>query len=382
MLKRCVERWTDEEGSALFIAMVITLMLASLCAGYLTLSTANYRNTQDRLDSLQAYYVAESGIEAALAELNTDVDPDGDGLGAITGLVAGNTFEVSTTWMDADTVRLVSAGTSGPFSRQIETVARKEVPPCFKYAIITEETLDFRGNVGVAGGDVHTNHDFLLKGGAADVDGSLSAVGKIDGKTGGVTGDVIPGAAYVPIADINLDAFRQEAIDNGTYYKGTQTWTNADKKLLKDILAPDPIGTGVKGVVFVDGDLHISGNVEGTGFVVVSGNLKIGGNVTFGTADTSVVFMSQGDMNISGNPDLQGLFYTKSSVQLRGNVGVAGALVAAKGFGSDIDPSSVRGAVKIKYVEQDNSLYDQLRVYRILVRRELGTTASGGIVHE
>lgn len=367
-----IKRYTSNRGSALFIALVMILLFASMSAAYMTLSQSNYRNTQSRLNSIQSYYVAESGIEHALVELSARgsmAQKYIDGADAVTGAIGGDRYSVDAKWIDADTVHLMSSGESNGFTRRIEAVARREIPPIFEYAIVTENNLDFRGSIAVKNGDVHSNKNIVIKGGAAKLDGDVSAVGTIEGKTGGVSGDVLPGSVYVPIETVSLESLKKEAIGDGTYYSGDQTWAGGGVKGKKPG-GGSGIGDKVDGVIYVDGNLHLSGNIEGTGFIVVSGKVDISGNVTYGTKDSSVIIISDGDVFIRGNPDVTGTIYTNGSVALKGNVDVTGSIIASNGFVTEGD-STLRGNVDLVYVKPDDSLTQRFARYEIAVRREI-----------
>jgi hypothetical protein len=64
-----------EKGTALVMALLVTALLLTVCAGLLLESTSNTQNVTDATAELQAYNAAESGIQSAVNVLRGHVPP-------------------------------------------------------------------------------------------------------------------------------------------------------------------------------------------------------------------------------------------------------------------------------------------------------------------
>ena len=64
-----------EKGTALVMALLVTALLLTVCAGLLLESTSNTQNVTDATAELQAYNAAESGIQSAVNVLRGNVPP-------------------------------------------------------------------------------------------------------------------------------------------------------------------------------------------------------------------------------------------------------------------------------------------------------------------
>ncbi|MBN1808094.1 MAG: hypothetical protein JW909_03435 [Planctomycetes bacterium] len=348
-----------DDGSALFIGVVMLLILASLAAAYLTVSVARYRDTLSRRDSLQSRYVAEAGLDTALVSLNNQALTFVGGVAKFSSSLGGNDYDVVVVDLGNDVFRVTSSGEANGYRREMEVVARREFPPFMEYAIVTDGNLDIRGSITVKG-DIHSNQWIDMQG-PGIITGNASAVGDITmgvGSKGGVGGDVLPFSDYVPIPQINIKALRDEAIASGDYYKTSQTWA--------------PKATKVAGLTFVEGDLHLSGQLTGKGIIVCSGDLDITGRVTLADPANDTVFLiSGGDAFIRGNPSAhQAFIYANGAAKLRGNVDIEGILVAREGLADDGD-TSIKGHLGFTYMPVAEDFWSRFATYRTVVRREL-----------
>ncbi|MBI2933403.1 MAG: pilus assembly PilX N-terminal domain-containing protein [Planctomycetes bacterium] len=136
-------------GSALPLALIITIVCAGLATAFITLMLAQNQVTSNASESEMALYVAESGIDAAVNELNAGVDYGNDGIGNVTGQVNGGAFTVAL--LDTDGVPTVFAG-EGEYMlrsvgvrederRGIEAIVGPESKSLFTYAAFGDKSL-------------------------------------------------------------------------------------------------------------------------------------------------------------------------------------------------------------------------------------------------
>lgn len=68
--------FSDERGAALITAILVSMLILSLCGTLLLTTTMSTTNTVGSTDEMQAYYAAEAGIQAALNVLRGNVAPN------------------------------------------------------------------------------------------------------------------------------------------------------------------------------------------------------------------------------------------------------------------------------------------------------------------
>ena len=75
---------TSERGSALILAIVVTLLVAGMSGTYLTLAVSKKDATFKEVEREKAFYAAEAALAQAKLELSTNRDYDTPGLGNVT----------------------------------------------------------------------------------------------------------------------------------------------------------------------------------------------------------------------------------------------------------------------------------------------------------
>jgi hypothetical protein len=186
---------TNERGSALILAMVVTLVVAGMSGSYLTLSISKKNAAFQEVEREKAFYAAEAGIAQAKYELTADRDYDANGKGTVALNVIGNTqvaVALNTTGLSGNQKRLTAVASYGPANkrtdRSIEEVVDKAIatPTIFGGGSITSrDAIDFSGSISVDGRDwnmagsaiVGGGVDGVWSGGAVTVSGSAGIGG-------------------------------------------------------------------------------------------------------------------------------------------------------------------------------------------------------------
>src|SRR6266850_2020411 len=184
----------SERGSALILAVVVTLVVAGMSGTYLTLSVSKKNATFQEVEREKAFYAAEAALAQAKYELSSGRDYDTPGLGNVTLNGLANTqcsVTFDTTGLTGNQKRLTAICTYGPANkrtdRSIEEVVGKPITKVTSLgigAIVSEDPLDFGGNVTVDGRDWNMANTAVvgpgvvgaMSGGAITVGGS-SAIG-------------------------------------------------------------------------------------------------------------------------------------------------------------------------------------------------------------
>ena len=185
----------SEQGSALILAVVVTLVVAGMSGTYLTLSISKKNAAFQEVEREKAFYAAEAAIAQAKYELTANRDYETTGLGNVTLTTIANTsvtVTVDTTGLTGNQKRLTAIASYGPTSkrtdRSIEEVVDKPitVPSIFAGGGITSrDAIDLQGNIDVDARDynlagtavVGAGVDGIWSGGAVQVNGSAGVGG-------------------------------------------------------------------------------------------------------------------------------------------------------------------------------------------------------------
>lgn len=208
----------NERGVALPLALMAFVVLAALSAALLAIGSSEVQIASNHLHGTQAFYVAEAGLEHAYSVLRitptlvTTNPPNSlttvPGIPADTPLGGFGNYTVQYRSAGANTVFVVSTGTSTTWSTQRVLRAIMSTSFISKYAILTEE-VEVGGNGRVQGplGAIHGNNKTKVEGSAFVDQTATSASNTCDGCTDasrvgvpGVSGPNKP-AQTIPLAN-------------------------------------------------------------------------------------------------------------------------------------------------------------------------------------
>lgn len=184
----------------------------------------------------------------------------------------------------------------------------------YRLAVAAEGDVEVAGGASVEG-DIHSNDRVALHPGAL-VDGDVSAAGRIDDR-GTISGTATPGAARVELPGL----FTEE-----------EARALADRVFEKPTAFSDTI---LDDVVFVDGNVRITGAVNGTGTIIATGNIEIE-RVDPGTGEglldpaTRLSLIAFQHVKLHDNRSLRGVLYAGSHVMIEKDARFEGVLVAGQ----------------------------------------------------
>jgi hypothetical protein len=185
----------SERGSALILALVITIVVAGMSGTYLTLSVTKKNAAFQEVEREKAFYAAEAAIAQAKYELTSGRDYDTTGLGNVTLNGIANTqvsVTFDTTGLTGNQRRLTAICTYGPANhrtdRSIEEVVDKPIatPTIFGGGGVTsKDPISLLGNIDVDARDydmagttiVGPGIDGIWSGGAVSVSGAAGVGG-------------------------------------------------------------------------------------------------------------------------------------------------------------------------------------------------------------
>ena len=328
---------TARQRGSVFLLSVVALTALLLLGTSLMQTAANgLGRASDYNRRSEAMSLAESGVDMALTKLYENYDAAGDTLestGAYNdsfSLAAGSvSYTVTAPYNGITNTCLVDsqATTWANRTAHIRTVAYyiADSSRVFEGAIFCDTPLVLNGSGGVypdedgEGGDVYANGNIHFNGTSFTMtaDGSLYSTGTVNWVP-----DEVPATSvhqYVSplqMPVIDLDYYESIATQ---VYTGKTTFSNAN---MEDLT----------GVIFVKGDVNISGNYTGQAVIVATGKIQVTGSVTTEHLDTdTLALISPKSIKIAGNSTVHGLVYSHSvledaSTTLSGDITVYGAI--------------------------------------------------------
>lgn len=334
---------SDRRGVAMLTALFGIVVLAVIIGGASSTSNQEFRATRNALVEQRAFAVAEFGLSSEISNWDRSRNlPNGMAVGAIDSnqvyVAAGDTARVKVTRLTDNSFLVVSEGQANIGNAKLS--ARRLTSA---YVRIAYPSINPKGAI-TAAGDVKLNGNAHVSGYNTDPLGWNQCT-QIPGST--VPAIVVPPSATVTSGPANIIStpaveYDPAAADSNTYVRyGSESWNslvaNADLKFPGGTLGNDiyPSGTatscnysdkynwgepnrpgtfaacyGYFPIIYVAGDLKLTGKGRGQGILLVNGNLQING-----TFDFSGVIVVRDDIDKgNGTAKIQGAVYAANSV--------------------------------------------------------------------
>ncbi len=362
-------RWGRADyGNTILFVMVLISVMALLGNAITNRVLLESHDTFRNLHRIQAFYLAEAGIENARYDMTgQDLSsllkgPDGlpntadDGTLSFGGTVAignGSCTIIASDNNDGDgdpfndsdgLIDLTSTGNVSEASYQITVCIASSRGYYSPHALAVGTDLTISGAASITGlnGSVHANGDLLISGNPTVAqNATASATYTVGGNPliGGASGGGYPPEAipavvpsdYLSNADYILKSNGNVEDDLGNVIatNAFAGWVWGGSKW--DIAA----STSIDGTYYIEGDAVISGQ-PGDPFnpwrvtIIAEGSVEIAGspNIQYNLPDLLIV--AGGDLKINGNINqtLEGYFLVHEQVEVSGNPTLVGAIVA------------------------------------------------------
>jgi len=329
----------DKKGIA-FLTTIILLGLTVVASAALSMMLLRDAYDVKRLKySSQAYYLAEAGIEEAIAALWANNFSSAN-FPIIRNLGEGsiNVTLNNSKWASDKILLISSAAVVNGVSRTVKTEVKSNVVPGFDYAVLSNgkvlvsQLAEVHCNTSKGAHSNSSAQGGFLSNSAVDVWGYLfpcyiygdaSAVGNVRARYNGViSGSQDDGAAGVSLPPLDTDFFNyyfNQANASGDVYTpsgGTQYFDGVT-------LSPG------NGVVYVNGNVNIKHDVTINGCLVATGDIWINfwteGTVTQNQVGGMPAMMSRGgDITVWDPATLNGLLYAAGDIKFRSLAGAFG----------------------------------------------------------
>ena len=309
--------WSNRQGATLPLAILLIAILGVAVAVSASRSSSERRITSDEQAQLDAFAVAQSGLEQWFSTLS-GTPPDSAEV-SVTGL-AGGSAQISVRKLLSasgnipDTWVIMSRGTNSTATRYGATVPTAERMVA-QYATWQQATfdvdaaftslsgLDKNGNSGALSGI-----DGCAGSGKPNIPGVAVPTGTYTGQTGPIDGNPDNTPKYLGTSGINGQAKDSVRVDWANIKTGvaippdytipTNSWPNATQFLNWP-------------VVYTNGDLSLSGgSTDGKGILIVTGNLTVSGSYKW-----DGIVLVGGTITSNGNNTIQGAIITGLNVK-------------------------------------------------------------------
>ncbi len=338
------ERWKDETGQATVLFAVSFVVLCTFTALVIDLGTV-------MLEKQRLQNAIDAAVLAAARELpNTEsAEMTADHYLTLNGYTSAN---ATISFENANNIIKITGskevlytfarviGLTGTTVHPVAAAQKKSLGEVFNYAMFTGSTttpLTMSGSNFLIDGNVQSNYKFNFTGSNVHITGSVKSVStlslngsniKIDGTMqgssisagGGVTSGakIYSAASVVPMPEF-YSFIKDQAIANGTYYTGDQTFNGNN--------------INVTNSIYVDGNLTVNcSSYTGSGCIVATGNITFNGSGIINNASDAVCFYSKaGNIEIHGSGcTINGILYApKGAINISAsNVTVYGRMIS------------------------------------------------------
>jgi type II secretory pathway pseudopilin PulG len=321
-----------QQGTALVGVLMVLLILTLLGSTAFLNSTTEVKISGHYLQSLQALYAAEAGLQQLLSvyrqnplhflqkktgiEMNfPQAEPDEHSGPGTKFWIYSLHYDPQEKPTYAEVIMIGKDAVQNSLAQIRATIfcESSDVPAIFKTGIVTEGTINLKGPAEISG-SLHANRGYSVE--------PSSILEQLRSQHFSVTQSLDPtGTDYLPSQDIPLisekgfQGYRELArLTGNQFFQGQQnlTFTGDQKGLL----------------VFVDGDLILTGNDLSGATFIATGSITINGSVILkadGILDTA--FISGRDIFANDFSQIAGIFWSNGSVTRKGSGKLSGVVV-------------------------------------------------------
>ncbi len=326
--------------------MVSVTLLAMMSTAMLSLSSANRRTSHRRALGKEAHELAMGVLDIAVKRLQdnpnfTGISRTALGTGHIAVSVTAPSGQPAQRWLDA-TAEVTSF--NGTLSRRIRAISdTRPVPAMYLRSLAAKEDMSLDGDITVDSypatgiGDVHSNQQVTHNGGGSgQVDGRSTATGTVllNGSPT-ITGGVQSGVPPLPFPEIT-QAFKDQSLANGitTGNVSQNAGGMVQGQIIGNLNIRLPRGAQIRGVVWVTGNVNVSGKISGTGTIVCEGQVDVDTREFDLLSDPSNVALmttrtGNSAITVIGNRKFKGLLFApEGEIVIQGNSWLYGGAMA------------------------------------------------------
>jgi hypothetical protein len=316
--------------------MMVSLFLL-LGTAMLGLAGTSRRISNHRMTTAQALSLAMGAADNGIMELKANIAYTGYASRALgPGSVSVSVSPVSgyTNRRSLLATATVTAADWTVTKKVRYTADLAVVPLVFKKAIAARKSFSLHSDVNSAPtagmGDVHCNQTLTINGSSVKIDGRATATYGIVSTAGKptITKGWASGVPPVNFPDIS-QAYKDQALAGGSF-TGNKTVSNGSLlqgKVNGSLTVGAPSGCQVNSVVWVTGNLTVSGPITGKGTIVCDGTINLNCQFGYPASSTANVVLATTSTNataidLGGNRQFNGTVYAPyGGINFHGNTG-------------------------------------------------------------
>ena len=324
-LKRLEKNRQNQEGTV-FVTTLVTMFLIILTgAQFFTMSSRSLAYIKSLERSTQAKYLADAALARMYGALNNSFSTSTAYANQSLGL---GTYSASVK-LNSGRYLVSATGTVQGVSR---TSTAEVIPPqvtAFSYVLASGDEIEIElkssNSTGTITGNIYSGGDTKLKthptSGSLAITGNVQAAGSISIQnnvtiSGSQTSNYSSSINF-PTPDFSY--YQSIAQANGYYYNGNKSYSNASA------IPSTPAG----GVIYVKGNINITGVQSTTACIVATGNIQISKSsgiypqVTITNANSYPAFLVGGNLHYSTNGNgngylkVTGLIFTNGEIEFK-----------------------------------------------------------------
>ncbi len=358
-------------GSALLVVLIAAFGVSALLITVSRAASQRSFTAQRMARRVRAQSIAEAGVSRGYQLLAGDFRLRTNAVLIAETAYGGGTYEVSSQPVgDAEAVLTGRAVYRNVEQTVVLDLHRREIgvpdsgEEAYTFAILADGEISWTGcgvfqghstvhandafkqaGCGELNADISSSVSIVLKGNSGEIDGDATAP-SVSGKTGKITGTLTEQAVpNIPLPEIDLVPYFNRADAYGEVYDGRVT--------ISGNAAP------AGGVMWVNGDLQISGPGVLEGCFIATGDIHVAGSGPQHKVASYPAFVSRdGDIKISGCGDYEGLIYARiGAIEVTGSCSITGSIICGGDF-KKAGSSTVFGYVRSVPVAPDSTPTD------------------------
>ncbi len=374
---------SNQSGIALLTVLIFVFILVTFGVALLTMTSNEIKLSALHRDSTKAFYLAESGIQKAIEELDEDFSwrsgfnneflYDGN----YTVVVEDPTDDET---IPANHVRIISTGKVNRPEREIIVLVKEAIAmnPIFNYAIAARGRLELQNKGGAGGiltGDVYCE-GIIKNGEHVDVQGTGVATIDIEEYVEEEFDDIkIGDEYYIPFPTLDMENYKDIAQEAGTFI--------ADAEFEVDGNLSYELGGGI---MYFAGDVHFKETtIIGPGVIVAEGTITIDNNSVCGIANSEaypeaedIGIFSNSDANPAikitpSNTNIYGVIFAPNGfINIQTNGAVYGSVIGGGGggTGSGDRPAEIEASEGIHWISSSITKYFEEIIFSIVSWQE------------
>jgi Tfp pilus assembly protein PilX len=296
-----------QKGFLSILAIILVVIIGLIGAAATYQAVSDTRQAANTLNSSQAFYLSQSGIEYAKHLIRNGTNSCGSSFTNITLSGFPGAFSVTSN-LSGNQCTLAATG----YASSVASSTGKRV----MQAVLT--------SMGVAPAPVVASGPIALTGNATVNNLTVtSSSANYSGSTILSSGAVsIGGSAITAVSGLNPSS-NASTINPDV----TQNISAISSATLWNQFFSLPMATVVAAATQVTQESQLSSAPGGTYYS--NGNIMVNGNDTVGTTGNPAILIINGDLNIKGGLTFYGLIYVTGNISISGNANITGTVVSA-----------------------------------------------------